>query len=61
MLRHLLRAGIGKLTRTRCRKPGEVFSFHLSLSQRLANLLHLADMLDRIHLLDVHRIDVFKA
>jgi hypothetical protein len=45
----------------RRREPSEVFSFHFLLSQRLANLLHLADMIDRIHLLDVHRIDVFKA
>ena len=41
---------------TRCRKPGEVFSFHFLLGQRLAKLLHLADMIDRIHLLNVLRI-----
>jgi len=40
----------------RCRKPGEVFSFHCLLSQRPAKLLHLADMIDRIHLLNVLRI-----
>jgi hypothetical protein len=40
----------------RWRKPGEVFSFHLLLSQRLAKLLHLADIIDRIHLLNVLRI-----
>jgi hypothetical protein len=44
----------------RRRKPDEVFSFYLLLSQRPANLLHFADMIDRIHLLDVHRTDVFE-
>jgi hypothetical protein len=49
----------GRLARHR--KPGEVFGLHFLLTQSVTNLLRFANVIDRIHLLDVHRIDVFKA
>jgi hypothetical protein len=42
-------------------KSGEVFGFDFLLSHGSADLLHFADMIDRIHLLNVHWIDVLKA
>ncbi len=44
----------------RLQESGDVFGFYLLCSHGSANLLHFADIIDRIHSLDVHRIDVFK-
>jgi len=48
----------GRLARRR--KPGEVFGLYFLLGQYVANLLHFANVIDRIHLLDVHRINALK-
>ena len=48
----------GRLARRR--KPGEVFGLYFLLGQYVANLLHFANVIDRIHLLDVHRINAVK-
>ena len=45
----------------RLQESGDVFGFYLLCSHGSANLLHFADINDRIHLLDVHRTDGFKA
>ncbi|MFL6551746.1 MAG: hypothetical protein ACJ8LV_00080 [Chthoniobacterales bacterium] len=45
----------------RLQESGDGFGFYLLFSHGSANLLHFADIIDRIHLLDVHRFDVFKA
>src|SRR4030095_3408552 len=50
---------ITKLTRRW--KPAEVFSFHFLQSQRSTDLLHFTDVIYRIDLLDVPRVDVFQA
>src|SRR5206468_6233651 len=51
--------GITKLTRRW--KRTEVFSFHFLQSQRSTDLLHFPDVIYRIDLLDVPRVDVFQA
>ena len=44
----------------RLHESGEVFGFDLLFAQCLADVLQFAGIIDGIHLLDVHRIDVFK-
>src|SRR4029453_10853452 len=50
---------ITKLTRRW--KRSEVFSFHFLQSQRPTDLLHFTDVIYRIDLLDVPRVDVLQA
>ena len=44
----------------RLQESGRRVRLYLLFSHGSANLLHFADIIDRIHSLDVHRIDVFK-